>query len=106
MEHRFATSPKGVLMSTPRWSDDENDVVIDAYFQMLTWERIGREFVKADVNRSVQQQLPGRSRGSIEFKFQNISAVLNDAGYDFIDGYKPLANYQDALAERVLKRVG
>lgn len=92
-------------MSTPRWSDDENDIVIAAYFQMLTWERIGRPFVKADVVRSVEKQLSNRSYGSIEFKFQNISAVLNDAGYDFIDGYKPLANYQDALSQRVLKRV-
>lgn len=72
---------------------------------MLAWERLGRPYVKADVNRSVQAQLPGRSRGSIEFKFQNISAVLNDSGHVFIDGYKPLANYQDALRERVLKRV-
>lgn len=92
-------------MASAPWSDAENDVVIDAYFQMLTWERLGREYVKAEVVRSVEKQLPRRSYGSIEFKFQNISAVLNDAGYDYIDGYKPLANYQDALAKRVLKRV-
>ena len=87
------------------WSDSENELAIDAYFDMLHWERTGRPFVKAEVNRHVQSQLPGRSRGAIEFKFQNISAVLNDANYPIVTGYKPLRNYQQSLQEQVLARV-
>ena len=33
--------------------------------------------------------LDGRSKGSIEFKHQNVSAVLVDMGLPYIDGYKP-----------------
>jgi hypothetical protein len=87
------------------WTEEENQIVIDAYFDMLHRDRVGRPFVKAEVNRSVQAQLPHRSRGSIEYKFQNISAVLDDAGYAWVTGYKPYKNYQDSLRKLVLARV-
>jgi hypothetical protein len=48
-----------------------------------------------------------RSEGSIGRKLQSISAVLDVLGAQWINGYKPLAHYQDALvaaAERSLGR--
>jgi hypothetical protein len=42
-----------------------------------------------------------RSEGSIERKLQNISAVLDLLGAEWINGYKPLAHYQDALVSAV-----
>jgi hypothetical protein len=56
-------------------------------------------------NRRLQNLLAGRTRGSVERKHQNISSVLIDLGYPSIDGYKPLANYQELLARVVQERL-
>jgi len=63
---------------------------------MLQAESRGIPYVKAQHNRDVQQAT-GRSKGSIEFKFCNVSAVLVELGYPFIVGYQPRGNYQAAL---------
>jgi hypothetical protein len=47
-----------------------------------------------------------RSEGSIERKLQNISAVLDLLGVQWINGYKPLAHYQDALVSAVERSLG
>lgn len=78
------------------WSDGEIDLIVADYFEMLRMERMGEPYVKAERNRALQE-LTRRSRGSIEFKHQNISAVLRELGMDWIFGYKPAANYQNAL---------
>src|SRR5690242_20478959 len=46
-----------------------------------------------------------RSEGSIERKLQNVSAVPDVLGAQWINGYKPLAHYQDALVEAVARAV-
>jgi hypothetical protein len=38
-----------------------------------------------------------RKPGSIERKLQNVSAILDEIGIPWIQGYKPLAYYQDLL---------
>lgn len=50
-------------------------------------------------------QLLERTDGSVEFKHQNISAVLAEVGMPFIKGYKPRYNYQQLLADEVLKYI-
>ncbi|MFN3515736.1 MAG: DUF3883 domain-containing protein [Novosphingobium sp.] len=47
--------------------------------------------------------LNGRSEGSIEFKHQNISAVLKGLGEDWIPGYKPAFNFQMSLVDAVVR---
>lgn len=44
-----------------------------------------------------------RSAGSIEFKHQNISAVLKGLGEDWIPGYKPAFNFRTALVDVVAR---
>jgi Protein NO VEIN, C-terminal len=78
------------------WSDREIDLIVADYFDMLRMERAGEPYVKAERNRALQE-LTHRSRGSIEFKHQNISAILLKLGMDWIAGYKPAVNYQKAL---------
>ena len=56
--------------------------------------------VKADHNRALHNKI-GRSRGSIEFKHQNISAVLPSLGEDWIPGYKPAFNFQMSLVDAI-----
>src|SRR5215203_2144099 len=80
------------------WSDTENAAIVAAYFWMLEEQRRGRPFVKANVRRELQQgELSARSNASIEFKFRNISAVLQAHDLDWIDGYLPALNYQADL---------
>ncbi|MCV3243296.1 DUF3883 domain-containing protein [Mesorhizobium sp. ZC-5] len=86
------------------WTDNEIDLVVADYFDMLGLELRGQSFVKAQRNAALQE-LTGRSRGSIEFKHQNISAVLLRLGMPWIEGYKPMANFQRALVDGVERRV-
>jgi hypothetical protein len=88
------------------WADAEIRPTVTAYFTMLRAELAGRPYVKAAFNREVQAAT-GRSRGAVEYKFQNISAVLSEIGLPYVLGYRPLANLQDALrteVERFLAR--
>ena len=84
------------------WSDNEIDLIVADYFAMLGSELSGSPFSKTNHNRALQELIP-RSRGSIEFKHQNISAVLLGLGQPWIDGYKPAANFQNALVDGVLR---
>jgi hypothetical protein len=80
------------------WSTSEVEAVVDDYLNMLIAQLAGRPYNKAAHNRALREQLNSRSRGSIEFKHQNISAALHDLGYPcIIEGYKPRRNYQDLL---------
>lgn len=86
------------------WSGDEITSVVESYFRILVSELSGNPVVKASENRIVQQDT-GRSKGSVEFKFQNVSAVLVENGLVSVDGYKPAVNYQFALGEATLEYV-
>jgi hypothetical protein len=82
------------------WTDEENALIIADYFAMLADDLAGRPYNKAASNRQLQQQIE-RTRTSIEFKHQNISAVLKALGEDWINGYKPRFNFQIPLADAV-----
>jgi len=47
--------------------------------------------------------LNDRSEGWVEFKHQNISAVLKGLGEDWIPGYKPAFNFQMTLVDAVVR---
>ena len=83
------------------WAPDEVAVVLDAYLEMLGWQLDGREFVKAEIRQQVEPRLPARSKKSIELKWCNISAVLDEMGLSWVHGYRPLPNYQRSLVEAV-----
>lgn len=82
------------------WAPAEIQPTVSAYFAMLRAELAGQLYVKAAVNRQVQAAT-GRSRGAVEFKFANISAVLRDIGLPYVLGYQPRGNYQGALRAAV-----
>lgn len=72
---------------------------------MLDCELRGESYNKRDHNRRLQEMLRGRSAGAIEFKRANISAVLIELGFPYIDGYKPRGNYQELLKDEVSARL-
>ena len=82
------------------WTKNEVDLIINDYFAMLLSELEGKPFNKTKHRNNLSPMLANRSMGSIEFKHQNISAVMIDLGLPYISGYKPRGNYQRLLKEK------
>lgn len=87
------------------WSDYENDAIVADYFDMLSKELAGVRYNKTEHRRRLSRLLNRRTDGSIELKHQNISAILDERGVKWINGYKPRFNYQFALFEAVVARI-
>lgn len=68
----------------------------------LSSDLSGNKYSKAEHRRNILPLLNNRSEGSVEFKHQNISAVLINMGLPFVKGYLPRFNYQKILEEKVL----
>jgi hypothetical protein len=79
-----------------RWQDDELDAIVADYFDMLAGELSGRPYIKARHSATLMARI-GRTHRSVEFKHQNISAVLDELGMPWISGYIPKRNYQNAI---------
>ena len=89
-------------MAGDPWTDSENELIVAEYFGMLADDLAGRRYNKAAHNRALQGRI-GRGRGSIEYKHQNISAVMQWLGQPWIPGYKPALNFQGSLVETVVR---
>jgi len=82
------------------WQDDELDAIVADYFAMLAADLSGQPYVKARHSAALMAQI-GRTHRSVEFKHQNISAVLDELGMPWIPGYKPKRNYQNAIFDAI-----
>lgn len=70
------------------WTRQEVEAVVDDYRQMLIQQFYGQAVNKAEHNRRLRERLQGRSKGSVEFKHANISAVLDEMGFPtFLKGW-------------------
>lgn len=84
------------------WSNIEVELIVADYFSMLEKELSEQEYKKSEHRRKLLPLLSSRSEGSIEFKHQNISAVLINLGQPYLKGYLPRYNYQWILEEVVI----
>lgn len=82
------------------WRDDEPDVIVAEYFAMLAADLSGQPYVKSRHSAALMARI-GRSHRSVEFKLENISAVLDELGMPWIPGYKPKRNYQNAIFDAI-----
>src|ERR1035438_2719328 len=82
------------------WQDDELDAIVADYFAMLSSDLSGRPYVKSRHSAALMAQI-GRTHRSVEFKHQNISAVLDELGMPWIPGYKPKLNFQNAIFDAI-----
>lgn len=89
-------------MSSGPWTDGENDLIVEDYFTMLADDIARRAYSKSEHNQRMQEKID-RSRKSIEFKHQNISAVLKGLGEDWIPGYKPAFHFQMTLVDAIVR---
>lgn len=83
------------------WSRMEVEACVASYLTMLALELNGQRYNKTEYAEALMRKLDDRSRGSVEFKNCNISAVLLELGCPNINGYKPRFNYQRELLDVV-----
>ena len=80
-------------MGQENWTQTEIDAAVRQYLAMLELEERGQPFTKSEVNRLLRTaELERRSRGSVEYRMCNISAVMDKIGRPTIAGYKPMRN--------------
>lgn len=73
------------------WTEDELAAAVDAYRQMEAQLTSGSRVEKASVYRQLAA-LHGRTPKAWEYRMQNISHVLEQAGKDWLPGLRPAAN--------------
>ena len=83
------------------WTDEQNRIIVEAYFQMLHLQQAGEPYVKAQYVRRVEEQT---GRTSLDYKFQNISFLLQEMGHPTITGYKPAPNTQRGTLYQAISR--
>jgi 5-methylcytosine-specific restriction enzyme A len=82
-----------VISNSDTWTDIEYEECVKAYLGMLEEEQKGKPYKKSDVNNKLRLgALKVRSKASIEYRMQNISAVLQELCLPWINGYKPAIN--------------
>ncbi|WP_230283225.1 HNH endonuclease signature motif containing protein [Deinococcus sp. 23YEL01] len=89
--------------STEVWTPEELLVTVATYLEMLRLEQSGIGYSKAEYrNRLLAGVLSGRNKGAVEFRMQNISAVLFSVGRPYIVGYKPARNVGANVTKQIL----
>ena len=82
-----------------KWTKEEITICLEAYLKMMLKEKSGKPYTKSKINEFLRNnQLKNRSRGSIEYRMQNISYILKSMGQPYIKGYAPLKNTGPVVA--------
>jgi Domain of unknown function (DUF3883) len=87
------------------WSEAEVAATVRSYLDMLRLEVSGQPYNKSQYRKALLPLLANRSESAIEFKHQNISAVLMKLGLRPIRGYQPAQNYQQSLVPEVQRQL-
>jgi hypothetical protein len=74
------------------WNEQEVRLIVADYFAMLEAELNRENYKKSDHRNALIPPLDGRSKGSVEFKHQNVTSVMVVLGVPYIDGSKPRGN--------------
>lgn len=87
------------------WTDDELSIVVRSYVAMRNAILTGQKIVKKQVYESISKQeaflVNNRSPKSIEFRFCNISTVMEKRGEEIISGLLPRENVGAGLEQRI-----
>lgn len=86
------------------WSNTEVELIVADYFNMLSAELAGEIYSKADHRKNILPLLNVRSEGSIEYKHQNISAVLANLGEEIVfqfERWNLIKIGKEKLAEKI-----
>ncbi len=93
-------------MHERNWSQPEIDAAVRQYLRMKDLEDRQESFSKAQINRLLRTaELRHRSKGSIEYRMCNISAVMHNLGLPIVHGYKPRWNVGSGVESMIRKAV-
>ena len=99
------TNPADAAVGTD-WTASEVAATVDDYLEMLAAEAASQPYSKTEHRRALRQRLSAnRTDPAIEYKHQNISAVMIALGLPYIRGYKPMGNFQEALSTEIQRRL-
>jgi 5-methylcytosine-specific restriction protein A len=73
------------------WSEEEIEAAVDAYHDLSERQAAGEHIVKKRVYDALALRY-GRSASAYEFRFQNISYVLDTMGLPWLSGLLPASN--------------
>lgn len=94
---------QGFAQRSRAWSDAELNSSVQAYLRMLRFELAGARYSKAEINRTLRDgPLTTRSKASVEFRMQNISAALYELKMPWVTGYPPARNIGSAVKEKMI----
>jgi hypothetical protein len=84
------------------WTKKELNAATRTYLWLLRSETNGYKVNKTNVRKALLAgPLSSRNDSSVEFRFQNISAVLADMGRDWVTGYRPAKNVGPNIRPRI-----
>lgn len=92
-------------MAGDDWTSEELVATVEDYFDMYAEFLAGAPVNKSAHRRVLLPRLRDRTEGAIEFKRRNISAVLSELRFDYLDGYRPAVNVQGALRDVVASQL-
>ena len=99
---RITSEERRARLHVNGWDWLECEACVQDYFEMLGKELRNEPYNKTAHRRALRTKLLNRPDGSVEYKHQNISAILVQLGFPYISGYKPRFNYQAQLKDTVL----
>ncbi|WP_271596125.1 MULTISPECIES: DUF3883 domain-containing protein [unclassified Bradyrhizobium] len=88
------------------WWIEEAEAAVDAYLEMLALHQAGLPFKKKDYHSKLHSQGPSRTAKAYEWKLQNVSAVLQEMGREWLPGYAPAPGFQTLLRYVLEDRIG
>lgn len=83
------------------WNDDELAAAVAAYSEMAGLEAAQKPYSKREFYRDLAQRF-GRTEKAFEYRMQNISAVLDELGKNWIPGLKPAGNVGANVKPRIV----
>jgi hypothetical protein len=92
-------------MAGADWSLEEVELVVADYLEMFGAWCAGQGINKAQRRKNLQTKLGDRTDSSVDRKRSNISAILDELGFHYLPGFKPLHNYQQLLKSVVVQRI-
>ena len=88
-----------------RWDEAEIAVAVQAYVTMLHDGADGRPVGRAAAVGTVSEAT-GRSASAVEQVFANISAVVQELGYEFVGAFAPRSNVPPGVRPAVREALG
>jgi 5-methylcytosine-specific restriction protein A len=93
LKEQSANIESADIIDSNKWTDVEYMETVKAYLWMLEQEKNGNPYSKSEVNKLLRSgALSSRTKGSIEYRMQNISAVFQELCLPWLYGYKPAVN--------------